>query len=107
MTISPQYATLIAPYQTTLDCVLEGNQPFWMVNNGILSATDIKVFADGTIETTWVVTDKFDFIPTMERNFEYNFFAIPIYFFYNIVGGAKEQVPVNASWDETIPPVEE
>jgi hypothetical protein len=85
----------------------EGNQAFFMVHTGSLSATNIRVSADGTISTTWVVTDKFDYIPNAEKGFWYNFFAVPTYFFYNIVGDAEEQYPTNAYWDETIPPEEE
>jgi hypothetical protein len=37
----------------------------------------------------------------------YNIFATIIYPIYNGVLGAEEQFPVNAEWDETIPPEDE
>jgi hypothetical protein len=83
----------------------EKNQAFFMVYHARLSATNIQVSADGTIDLTWKVEDKFDFVPSMERGIDYNAYAIPIYFFYNLIGGAEE-FPIYAEWDETIPPDE-
>ena len=76
-----------------------------MVHNGNLSATNISVAKDGTISTTWKVTDSFDFIPSFKkRDIEYNLFALPTYFGYNIIYGAKKKIPINAYWKETISP---
>ena len=84
---------------------LENNQAFFMVHTGILSATNTTVTADGTISTTWKVSDNFDYLPDFEgHGFDYNFFAVLNYFGYNIVLGAENQYPTNAYWQDTIPP---
>lgn len=83
------------------------NKPaFWMVHTGRISATKINVSEGGTISTTWKVTDTFDYKPRWEKGIsdEYNWFAVPLYFLYNIVGGAKEQYTTNAYWNQRIPP---
>lgn len=74
-----------------------------MVYHGRLQATNINVSADGTIDLTWKIEDTFDFEPDLSRGFDYNAYAIPTYFFYNILGGAEE-FPVTVEWDETILP---
>jgi hypothetical protein len=83
----------------------ENNQAFWMVHNGNLSATKTTVTKEGTISTTWKITDSFDFVPDFKkRSFEYNLYAVPTYFAYNIIYGAKKKIPVNAYWKDTISP---
>lgn len=80
-----------------------------MAHTGTVSATDIEVSANGTIDTTWVISDNFDYIPDWRNQgnrdgfsyWAYNSFATIIYPIYNGVLGAKKQVPVNAKWDET------
>jgi hypothetical protein len=82
----------------------ENNQAFWMVHNGNLSATNTSVTKNGAISTTWKITDSFDFIPDIKtRDVEYNLFAIPTYFAYNIIFGAKKEFPINAYWNQIIP----
>ncbi|NPV85710.1 MAG: RHS repeat-associated core domain-containing protein, partial [Anaerolineae bacterium] len=85
---------------------LEGNQAFFMVHTGTLSATNTTVAADGTISTTWIISDNFDYLPDFKNHGfdEYNFFAVLIYPVYNVLLGAAEQYPTSASWQETIPP---
>lgn len=84
---------------------LENNQAFWMVHNGALSATNTSVADDGTISTTWEINDSFDFIPNFQkRDLEYNLFAVPTYFIYNVIFGAKEKFPITAQWKEVISP---
>ena len=83
----------------------EFNQAFWMVHTAIVSTTDTRVAADGTITTTWVVSDDFDYLPDFRnKGLEYNFFAVLISFGYNVVLGAKTQYPTTATWTEVIPP---
>ncbi len=95
----------VGPSGSWKQAALENNQAFWMVHNGTLSASNTSVTKDGVISTTWKVTDSFDFIPDFKkRDFEYNLFAVPTYFAYNIIFGAKKQFPINASWKETISP---
>ncbi|HMN15759.1 MAG TPA: hypothetical protein PKD55_25870, partial [Bellilinea sp.] len=86
----------------------DGNLAFWMVHTGTLSATNIQVSADGTIEITWVVTDQFDYLPDWGNSgrrdglsyWAYNSYASVIHPLYNGVLGAR-QVPISASWNET------
>jgi RHS repeat-associated protein len=86
-----------------IQAALENNQAFFMVHTGTLSATNTTVAADGTISTTWKVSDNFDYLPDFEdHGFDYNFFAVLNYLGYNIVLGAKEQYPTNAYWQDTI-----
>jgi hypothetical protein len=104
--------TANGPSRSWSQAALEGNPAFWMAHTGKVSATDINVSADGTIDLTWVVTDNFDYIPDWGNSggrdgssyWAYNIFATVVYPIYNGVLGAKEQVPVNAKWDETRPP---
>jgi RHS repeat-associated protein len=84
----------------------ENNQAFWMVHTGIISATNIKVSADGTISTTWHIHDDFDFIPGPDHAEEYNYWASKVHYIYNELLGAEESYPVDAYWNETIPPLE-
>jgi RHS repeat-associated protein len=82
-----------------------GNQGFYMVHTGNISATNIKVSADGTISTTWVINDDFDYIPDFEgHGFAYNAVAILNYPFYYTMLGSKKQYPVTAKWNEIIHP---
>ena len=104
--------TANGPSRSWSQAAKEGNHAFWMVHTGTVSATDIQVSADGTIETTWVVTDQFDYLPDWGNSgqrdgfsyWAYNGYASVIYPLYNGVLCAKQQVPTNASWDETKPP---
>jgi hypothetical protein len=82
---------------------IEGNQAFWMVRNGTISATNTNVSADGTISTTWHIHDDFDFIPGPNRSKDYNDWATIIHFFYNDLLGGEESYPTDAYWNETIP----
>jgi hypothetical protein len=87
---------------------LENNQAFFMVHTGNLSATNTSVTEDGTILTTWVVSDSFDYIPDFrKKGFAYNFYAVPTYFVCNLVLGAEDRLSTSASWQETIPPSQE
>jgi len=105
--------TANGPNRSWSQAARAGNPAFWMVHTGNLSATDINVSANGTMEITWVVSDNFDYIPDWDNSgdrdgssyWAYNIFATIIYPIYNDVLDAKEQVPVNAKWDETISPV--
>jgi hypothetical protein len=82
----------------------EGNQAFWMVHSGSISATNIKVSADGTISTTWHIHDYFDFIPGPDHSEEYNSWASKVHYIYNEILGAEESYPTDTYWNETIPP---
>jgi RHS repeat-associated protein len=82
----------------------EGNQAFWMVRHGDISATNIKVSADGTINTTWHIHDNFNFIPGPDRSKDYNKYATIVHFIYNDVLRAEESFPTDAYWNETITP---
>lgn len=75
-----------------------------MVRHGKLSAAGIQVFKDKTIMLKWIIDDNFDFVPDMNRGFFYNFYAVPSYLGYNIIGGAKKTYPISTEWKQTIPP---
>jgi hypothetical protein len=81
---------------------MEGNQAFWMVHSATISATNIKVTADGTISTTWHIHDDFDFVPGPTRSDEYNSWATKIHRIYNEILGAEESYPTDAYWEDTI-----
>jgi len=108
--ISDQF-TANGPSGSWSQAAREGNSAFWMAHTGNVSATDINVSADGTMELTWVVSDNFDYIPDWDNSggrdgssyWAYNIFATIVNPIYNGVLGAKKQVPVNAKWDETRP----
>jgi RHS repeat-associated protein len=87
-------------YQAPLD----GGQAFWMVHTAILSATNIKVSADGTTSLTWKVSDQFDYLQSKDKGLAYNTGALLSYPIYNGLLGAKKQFPTNAEWNQTIPP---
>lgn len=86
------------------EAAVTGNQAFWMVRNGTLSATNTKVSADGTISTTWHINDNFDFIPGPDRSEDYNYWASKVHYIYNELLGAEETFPADAYWKEIIPP---
>jgi RHS repeat-associated protein len=99
----PQMFTAMGDNDAWWQAALNGDDAFFMVYHAKLQATNINVSADGTIDLTWKIEDTFDFKPDMTRGVDYNAYAIPIYFLYNIIGGAGD-VPITASWDETIAP---
>ncbi len=103
--ILTQPFTAEGPSGNWIQAAIEGNQAFWMVRNGDISATNTTVSADGTISTTWHIHDDFDFIPGPNRSKEYNFFAAIIHFPYHDLLGA-ESFPTDAYWNEIIPPRE-
>jgi RHS repeat-associated protein len=80
------------------------NPAFWMVHTGQISATNIKVSADGTILTTWHIHDAFDFIPGPDHTEEYNKLASIIHPIYNGFFHAEETYPTDAYWKQTILP---
>ena len=83
---------------------IEGNQAFWMVHTGTISATNTKVSADGTISITWHIHDYFDFIPGPDHTQEYNYWASKVHYIYNNLLGAEESYPTDAYWNEILPP---
>jgi hypothetical protein len=86
-----------------MQAALENNQAFFMVHTGTLSATNTTVSADGTISTTWNISDKFDYKPDFKnKGFWYNFYAVINYTGYNIVLGSEEELQTDASWQDTI-----
>lgn len=87
-----------------MQAALEPNQAFYMVHSSSVSATNTSVAEDGTISTTWVVEDTFDYLPKKNQDIVYNTFAVIVYFGYNIVLGAEDELPTTASYQETIPP---
>lgn len=82
-----------------------------MVHTANLFATDTKVTQDGTISTTWKISDKFDYYPywnknkTLSQNLLYNGHSFLISPIYHGLFGAT-QVKTNADWNQTYPPVE-
>jgi len=94
------------PSGNWMEAAINGNQAFWMVRGGTISATNTNVSADGTIATTWHVQDNFDFIPGPDRSADYNFWASIVHYFYNDLLGAEESFPTDAYWNESIPPQE-
>jgi hypothetical protein len=75
-----------------------------MVHTGSISATNIKVSADGTISTTWHIHDDFDFIPGLNHSDVYNNLAKPVHSIYNDKLHAEESYPTDAHWNQTISP---
>jgi RHS repeat-associated protein len=97
--------TAEGPSGNWIQAAIEGNQAFFMVRNGDISATNVKVSADGTIDLTWHTDDKFDFIPGPNRSKDYNFFAsIWAPFYHGLL--RAESVQTEANWNEIIPPQE-
>jgi RHS repeat-associated protein len=91
------------------------DQNFWMVHLAMLSATNAKVSADGTITTTWKVTDSFDFEPdwsdTTTRSrwsyWKYNLLATAFgtVLYHGLLNG-EPKFPDTATWTTTEYPQE-
>ena len=101
--VSGQF-TANGPSRNWKQAAITGNQAFWMVHTANLSATNIKVSADGTVSIIWHVYDDFDFIPGPDHTEEYNDWASGVHYIYNDFLGAEESFPTDAYWNETIPP---
>jgi RHS repeat-associated protein len=91
-----------------------GNQAFFMVHTGTLSATNVQVYADGTISARWIIEDQFDYLPDWVGRIDDLFENPGSYFAYNV--GAElvssiyhdrlgaDPYPTNAYWNEITPP---
>ena len=96
--------TANGPSRNWKEAAITGNQAFWMVHTGTITATNIQVSADGSITTTWHIHDYFDFIPGPNHSDEYNYWATKVHYVYNNLLGAEETYPTDAYWNATIPP---
>jgi hypothetical protein len=105
----PSPFTADGPSRNFVTGLLTGNPAFLMVHSANLYATNTKVSANGTITTTWEVSDNFDYLPDWNNHqrphyWEYNIGATLSYPIYYGFLRAKPQVPTTAEWNQTILP---
>jgi RHS repeat-associated protein len=96
--------TADGPSGDWVQAATEGNQAFWVVHSGSVSADDVTVSADGTISATWHIQDDFDFIPGPDHSVPYNIIASIVNPLYSGLFGAKKSYRIDVHWKQTYPP---
>ncbi len=106
----PEGFTANGPDENWVTGALTGNPSFWMVHTANLYATNTIVSEDGTISTTWIIEDQFDYLPAWDDHFRtgasywaYNSFAQLIAPIYHGLLQA-EPLSTKACWNQTHPP---
>jgi hypothetical protein len=75
-----------------------GDETFWMVHYGDLSATNIEASEDGALKITWNIHDTFNFRPSEDKGSFYNALAWAVGGIYHDVFGATDQMKTDATW---------